>query len=424
MPIDLSTKPGASARTWTAPDTFWPSLSAATARLDPALAVLHLPALRHNTHDMLRRAAGKPIRVASKSVRVRAVLDAVLAVPGYAGVLAYTLPEALWLAAGDDEHPAIEDVVVGYPTVDRSAIYRLATTPELASRVTLMVDSLAHLDLIDAVIAPADRETIRLCLELDSSWQNPVLGHIGVWRSPIYTPEAARTLAEAIVKRPGFALVGMMGYEAQIAGQGDKPQGRPAWGATLRWMQKSSKAELAERRASAVASVRQVADLEFVNGGGTGSLEFTASDDSVTEIAAGSGLFGGHLFDNYQSFRPAPAASFALSVVRRPGPETATLLGGGWIASGPPGEDRLPQIAWPTGLKMVEREMAGEVQTPVTGIAAGVLRIGDRVWLRHTKSGELSEHVDDFHLVDMVEGRAASVVGTVPSYRGEGKVFL
>jgi D-serine deaminase-like pyridoxal phosphate-dependent protein len=423
VPIDLSTKPAAAERTWTSPDVFWPSLSAATARLDPAIAVIHLPALRHNTHDMLRRAAGKPIRVASKSVRVRSVLDAVLAVPGYHGVLAYTLPEALWLAEGSDGHPPIEDVVVGYPTADRGAIARLAASPELASRVTLMVDSLAQLDLIDAVVAPDARPSIRLCLELDSSWNSPVLGHVGVWRSPLYTAEATRAVADTITRRPGFTLVGMMGYEAQIAGQGDKPRGRPAWAATVRWMQKSSKAELAERRAQAVASVREVADLEFVNGGGTGSLEFTASDDSVTEIAAGSGLLGGHLFDNYRSFRPAPAAAFALSVVRRPAPETATLLGGGWIASGPPGEDRMPQVAWPTGLKMVDREMAGEVQTPLTGAAAGVLRVGDLVWLRHTKSGELSEHVNDFHLVDTVDGRAA-VVDAVPSYRGEGQVFL
>ncbi|MFF1635000.1 alanine racemase [Leifsonia sp. NPDC058248] len=423
MPIDLSTKPAAAERTWTAPDLFWPSLSAATARLDPALAVIHLPALRHNTHDMLRRAAGKPIRVASKSVRVRSVLDAVLALPGYHGVLAYTLPEALWLAEGSDGHPPIEDVVVGYPTADRGAIARLAASPELAARVTLMVDSLAQLDLIDSVVAPDARPSIRLCLELDSSWNSPVLGHVGVWRSPLYTAAATRAAADEITKRPGFTLVGMMGYEAQIAGQGDKPRGRPAWGATVRWMQKNSKAELAERRAQAVASVREVADLEFVNGGGTGSLEFTASDESVTEIAAGSGLLGGHLFDNYQSFRPAPAAAFALSVVRRPAPDTATLLGGGWIASGPPGEDRMPQVAWPTGLKMVDREMAGEVQTPLTGAAAGVLRVGDRVWLRHTKSGELSEHVNDFHLVDTVDGRAA-VVDAVPSYRGEGQVFL
>lgn len=438
--LDLSTPPVAAERTWRAPDVFWPSLSAATARLDPPLGVLHLPALRHNAHDMLRRAAGagggpgapagapsggpgKPIRVASKSVRVRSVLDAVLALPGYAGVLAYTLPEALWLAEGDAVHPPIEDVVVGYPTANRAAIARLARSPELAGRVTLMVDSLAHLDLIDAVVPPGERETVRLCLELDSSWLAPVLGHIGVYRSPIHSATAARELAEAIAKRPGFALVGMMGYEAQIAGQGDNPAGKPAWGATLRWMQKNSREELLSRRGEAVAAVRRVADLEFVNGGGTGSLEFTASDPSVTEIAAGSGLFGGHLFDTYRAFHPAPAASFALAVVRRPNAETATLLGGGWIASGPPGPDRMPSLEWPTGLSTVAREMAGEVQTPVTGAAASVLRVGDRVWLRHTKSGELSEHLDGFHLVDMVDGRAR-VVGEVATYRGDGKVFL
>jgi D-serine deaminase-like pyridoxal phosphate-dependent protein len=417
--FDLSVAPAASARTWTRPDLYWPSLSTATAQLDPAVAVIQLDALRHNTHDMLRRAAGKPIRVASKSVRVRDVLDAVLAVPGYHGVLAYTLAEALWLASGSDGHPPIEDVVVGYPTADRAAIAELAQSPELAARVTLMVDSVAQLDLIDSVVPASARESIRVCLELDSSWQHPVLGHIGVWRSPVFTADDAKALASKVVARAGFTLVGMMGYEAQIAGQGDKPEGRAAWGATLRWVQKNSKAELAERRGLAVAAVREVADLEFVNGGGTGSLEFTSSDASVTEIAAGSGLFGGHLFDNYQSFRPAPAAAFALSVVRKPTAETATLLGGGWIASGPAGDDRLPRITWPTGLSMVPREMAGEVQTPLTGAAAGILRVGDRVWLRHTKSGELSEHVNEFHLV---EGEA--VVGTSLTYRGEGKAFL
>ena len=61
-----------------------------------------------------------PLRVASKSVRVRGVLDAVLALPGYAGVLAYTLPEALWLAETHD------DIVLGYPSVDRAALAALA----------------------------------------------------------------------------------------------------------------------------------------------------------------------------------------------------------------------------------------------------------------------------------------------------------
>ena len=417
MSFDLSTPP--TSHDWERPQQFWPSLTAATRQIDPPLAVIELDALRHNAHDMLRRAAGKPIRIASKSVRVRGILHDVLALPGYHGVLAYTLPEAIWLAAPAGGHPAVDDIVVGYPTVDRAAIQELAASAALASRVTLMVDSMAHLDLIDSVVPPNKRERIRLCLELDASWNAPAMGHVGVWRSPVYTPDAAASLAARIAARPGFTLVGMMGYEAQIAGQGDAPAGRPAWAATVRWMQRNSGAELRERRAAAVAAVRTVADLEFVNGGGTGSLEFTASDVSVTEIAAGSGLFGGHLFDNYRSFTPAPATAFALSVVRKPNRQTATVLGGGWIASGPPAEDRMPRPVWPSKLTMVPREMAGEVQTPLTGHAAGGLRSGDRVWFRHTKSGELSEHVNEFQVIEN-----GSVVGLESTYRGDGKAFL
>ena len=407
-------------RPWTDPAKYWPSLSDATAALDTPVGVLSLPALAANAFDMLDRANGKPIRVASKSVRVRGVLDAVLALPGYAGVLAYTLPEALWLA------DTIPDVVVGYPTVDRAALYVLGTDAKLASRVTIMVDSVAQLDYVDSVISPTKRESIRVAIELDSSWDAAILGHTGVFRSPVHTASAARALAEIVVSRPGFALVGMMGYEAQIAGLANKPASAVR-GVAVRWIQSRSAAELADRRGKAVASVREVADLEFVNGGGTGSLESTAADASVTEIAAGSGLFGPHLFDQYRHFAPAPAAAFALSVVRKPRPDMATLLGGGWIASGPPTADRSPQLAWPQGLTMVPREMAGEVQTPVRGPAAAALEVGDRVWLRHTKAGELSEHLDAFAVVDGIgdgSDDAATIVETLPTYRGEGKVFL
>ena len=145
----------------------------------------------------------------------------------------------------------------------------------------------------------------------------------------------------------------------------------------------------------------------------------TRADPSVTEIAAGSGLFGPHLFDHYARFRPAPAASFALAVVRRPASDIATVLGGGWIASGPHGADRAPLPVWPAGLRMLPREGAGEVQTPLRGPAARDLAVGDRVWFRHTKAGELSEHLDEFLLVD--DDR---VTGALPTYRGEGRTFL
>ncbi|WP_290859893.1 amino acid deaminase/aldolase [Hamadaea sp.] len=389
----------------------WAEVDKATAELDPPFGTVHLGALRHNAQDMVRRAGHTPIRVASKSIRSRELIASLLALPQYRGVLAYTLPEAMWLAG------TIEDVVVGYPTADRAALAELAVSPELATRVTLMVDSVEQLDFIDSVVP--HREPFRVCMELDSSYRSRLLGHVGVWRSPIRQAPEAAALAREIVRRPGFTLVGMMGYEAQIAGLGNAPRGKPLMGRLLRTVQKRSMAELIERRTAAVAAVRELAELEFVNGGGTGSLEATASDPSVTEVTAGSGLLGPHLFDNYAHFTPAPAAAFALSVVRRPAPDRVTLLGGGWIASGPPGPDRLPQIVWPTGLSYVAREAAGEVQTPVVGAAARSLRVGDRVWLRHTKAGEICEHVDELYIVD-----GQTVVGSVPTYRGEGKVFL
>ncbi|MBX3194722.1 MAG: alanine racemase [Microbacteriaceae bacterium] len=393
------------------PAGYWGALTAATAHLDAPVGVLSAEALAANAFDMQDRAQGTPIRVASKSVRVRGVLDAVLALPGYRGILAYALPEALWLAS--DAGGGHEDVVVGYPSANRAALAALARDERLAARVTIMVDDPAQLDLVDAVVAPAGRAPIRVCLELDASYRAPVLGHLGVRRSPVHEPAQARALAEEIVRRPGFALVGVMAYEAQIAGVVNR--GKPL----VQAMQRASAAELRERRGEAVRSIREVADLEFVNGGGTGSLESTHADPAVTEIAAGSGLFGPHLFDGYTAFTPAPAAAFALDVVRRPTDRIATLLGGGWIASGPPASDRLPRLAWPAGLRMLPREAAGEVQTPVTGEAARDLRVGDRVWLRHTKAGELSEHLNALALV-----RDGQVVAELPTYRGEGKAYL
>ena len=406
MSIDLISRPAARP-----PDSeLWPQLGRAVAAVSGPLATIHLPGLRYNAADLLVRASGVPVRVASKSVRVRSVLDAVLSLPGYRGILAYTLPEALWLAADHD------DIVLGYPTVDREALARLAADDEAAARITLMIDDPAQLDLVDAIAAPGTRARIRIAIDADASWRSAVLGHIGVHRSPVHEPAEVIALARRIVDRPGFDLVGLMMYEAQIAGQGDDTGvGDPV----IRWMQRRSSAELLERRGAIVAGVRDVVPLEFVNGGGTGSLEGTAADTSVTELTAGSGLLGGHLFDGYRAFQPAPAAAFALEVVRKPRPDIVTVLGGGWIASGPPLASRQPLPAWPAGLAMFSREGAGEVQTPLRGVAARGLRIGDRVWFRHAKSGELAERVDRYLLVedDRIEGEA-------PTYRGEGKTFL
>jgi D-serine deaminase-like pyridoxal phosphate-dependent protein len=411
MSLDLLTPTDAPASApWTDPAAYWHDMTTAVAHVSGPVAALNLAALRFNALDMLVRASGVPIRVASKSVRIREVLDATLALPGYRGILAFTLPEALWLA---ETH---NDVVLGYPTADRAAIAALAADEAAAERVTLMVDDLAQLDLVDAVVTPDRRPVIRLAIDADASWRAPGLGHIGVRRSPIHDPAEVATLARGIASRRGFRLVGLMMYEAQIAGQGDATGSGDR---VVRWMQRRSAHELLERRAAIVRGLRDVAQLEFVNGGGTGSLELTASDQAVTEVTAGSGLLAGHLFDGYRAFDLAPAAAFALEVVRKPAADIATVLGGGWIASGPPVASRQPLPVWPQDLTTLAREGAGEVQTPLQGEAARELRIGDRVWFRHAKSGELAERIDAYQLV-----AGDRVIATSPTYRGEGKAFL
>jgi D-serine deaminase-like pyridoxal phosphate-dependent protein len=393
-------------------------LDAATAQLDPPFAIVDLDAFWANHDDMVRRAAGKPIRLASKSVRCRPLQRHVLAraEPGFRGTLCFTLPEALWLS-----RHGFRDLVVAYPTVDRTALRELseraAEDPDAAP--TIMVDSAAHLDVVDEAV-PAPRPDLPVCLDVDAGWR--WLGGrvaVGAKRSPVRTPKGAAALAREVVRRPGFRLDGLMAYEAQIAGVGDVPPGHALMGAGIRAMQRASARELADRRAAIVAAVRAVAELRFVNGGGTGSLERTAGEDAVTELAAGSGLYAPGLFDAYRAFTPHPAAMFALPVVRTPEPQVATVLGGGYLASGSAGADRLPRPYLPEGLTLDGQEGAGEVQTPLLGAAAGRLRAGDRVWFRHAKAGELCERFSSLHLVE-----GDRVVDEIPTYRGEGRAFL
>jgi D-serine deaminase-like pyridoxal phosphate-dependent protein len=209
-----------------------------------------------------------------------------------------------------------------------------------------------------------------------------------------------------------------MAYEAQIAGVPDAPAGRRFRGAAVRGMQALSARELAGRRAAVVAAVSAVAPLEFVNGGGTGSVERTAAEPAVTEVAAGSGLYHPVLFDGYRAFHGRPAAFFAAPVTRVPGPGLVTVAGGGWVASGPPGPDRLPVPTYPPGLRWLPTEGTGEVQTPLRGPGTAELSPGDRVWFRHAKAGEVCEHVDVLHAV-----AGDALVDAFPTYRGEGKAF-
>jgi D-serine deaminase-like pyridoxal phosphate-dependent protein len=373
------------------------------------LLVVDLDAFDENADDLVRRAGGKPIRVASKSLRVPALIQRALARDGLAGVLGFTLAEALWLV----EHGITDDVVLGYPTVDRSALDRRLDDPQAAAAITLMVDQEAHLDVVDSVRRGRET-TLRLALDVDAGLR---LGpqHIGPKRSSLYDVGAVTDLARRITTRPGFRLAGVMTYEGQVAGVPDRVPRQRARSLAVRRIKQASITQLAVRRQEIAEALAELTTLEFWNGGGSGSVEDTAADSVVTEVAAGSGLLAPTLFDHYESFRPRPAAFFALPVTRRPTDRVVTVHGGGLVASGAAGKDRLPTPWLPPGLHLTGLEGAGEVQTPLTGRGTATLAIGDLVWFRHAKSGELFEHGRTVRLLS-----GSRFVDEVSTYRGEG----
>jgi D-serine deaminase-like pyridoxal phosphate-dependent protein len=400
-------------------NALWLRLDAAVAAYERAVPtptmVVDLDAFDANAADLVRRAGGAPIRVASKSLRVPALISRALATPGFAGVLGYTLAEALWLV----EQGISDDVVVAYPSVYRSAIGRLLASPEAAAAITMMVDSVEHLDVIDAVRASAD-VTVRVAIDVDAGLQ--VAGrHVGPKRSPLLSSDTVLDLARAISRRPGFRLVGVMTYEGQVAGLADEVPGQAARSFAVRRVKALSVSQLAGRRATIAAGLAEILAperLEFWNAGGSGSLETSSADPTVTEVTAGSGLLVPGLFDHYRAFAPRPASFFALPVTRRPAAGMVTVHGGGLVASGAAGPDRLP-IPWaPAGLSLTDLEGAGEVQTPLSGDTADRLRVGDLVWFRHAKSGELFEHTPTAYLVS-----GERIVEAATTYRGHGLAF-
>ncbi len=394
------------------------SLSRATAAVAGPVAVVDLDAFDLNAADLLARAHGRPVRLASKSVRVRALLERALA-QGFTGVMAYSLAEALWLVEG-----GVRDILVAYPTVDRKALTRLAVDATARREVTVMVDDAAQLALIEAVVAaaPGVRDApLLVCLDVDASLRlavGPLRLHLGTRRSPVHTPEEAAAVAAKVARMPGVRLRGIMFYEAQVAGL-------PDTSFAVRVVKQWSVSDLAGRRRAVVDAVTaQIGyPLDLVNSGGTGSLEQSAADPVVTEVTAGSGLYVPGLFDDYAAFEPRPSAFFGLDIVRVPGPGWATAYSGGYIGSGPAAKSRLPRVATP-GWELTSREGAGEVQTPLRAVrrrAGGdrpALAVGDRVWFRHAKAGELMERFNEVHLV-----RGADVVDVVETYRGEGQSF-
>ena len=385
-------------------------LAAATTASGPLptpLMAVDLEAFDANADDLARRANGTPIRVASKSVRVPELLRRALRHDAFHGVLAYTLREALWLY----DHGVSDDLVVAYPSVDLGALAELVGSPGAAAAITLMVDDVAHLDVVDSVRRSL-AVPVRVAIDVDAGLR--VGGqHVGPKRSPLHDPSDVVALARTVRERHGFRLVGVMTYEGQVAGLPDIVPTQRVRSLLVRGMKSASQAQIDVRRREVAEALGAEVELEFWNAGGSGSVEAAAADPVVTEVAAGSGLLGPTLFDHYQSFDPRPAAFFAVPVVRRPSHQVATVHGGGLVASGSAGRDKLPTPWLPPGLHLTGLEGAGEVQTPLTGPGAAHLRIGDLVWFRHAKSGELFEHT---RTVELLQGDA--FVDRVETYRG------
>lgn len=377
-------------------------------------AFVDLDLVAENVQAIRQRAGAKQIRVASKSVRSVAILKRILddGAP-FRGIMSFTGAEAVFLS-----QKGFDDLLLGYPIWQRQHIEAICGELKQGKTITLMVDSAHHVEHINEIARQAN-VAVPLCIDVDMSSDYPGL-HFGVWRSCVQKPEEAVAVYRAIKESSHTKLDGVMGYEAQIAGVGDNYPGQQLMNKVIRTLKSMSVKEIAKRRAAVVKALQEAgAELRFVNGGGTGSLETTAQEEAVTEVTAGSGFFSSALFDNYKNFQHKPAAGFAIEVVRKPKAGMVTCHGGGYIASGGTSPDKTPTPYLPAGLQLVKNEGAGEVQTPLILGKEHSLQLGDPVFFRHSKSGELCERFNELHLISN-----GKVVDTVPTYRGEGKCFL
>ncbi|MFC7074054.1 alanine racemase [Halovenus rubra] len=369
--------------------------------------------LSSNADSIEDRADGTQVRIASKSIRSRAVLDRILDESDcFDGIMCYSGREAAYLAAY-----GFEDLLVAYPVYQKSEIAGVRDANEAGATVTVMVDSEDHVKRLSD-FGEAFGTSFELCIDIDLSTKHFGM-HFGVYRSGIRDAEAALSLCETIDTLPSVTLSGMMGYEAQLAGIPDRsPANGRVKNAVLRALKRRSRQLVRRRRVDIVEAVVDAGyDLQFVNGGGTGTIEFTTQDPTVTEITVGSGFYFPALFDYYDRFEHKPAAGFAVAVARNPDSGIYTCRGGGYIASGPPDVGRQPAPWFPEGVELRNSEGAGEVQTPV--LYDGTLSPGDPVFFRHAKAGELCEQFESLHVLS--EGE---IVKTVPTYRGDGRCFL
>lgn len=378
------------------------------------LAWVDLDKFDANTEAIRLRAQRRPVCVATKSVRCVSLLKRIQAAsPQFHSFMAYSLREAVYLAG-----QGLDKILVAYPVWSEALHAPLCETLQSGKSITLMIDCDEHLEFLDAIGEKHGCE-IPVCIDLDMSTSFPGL-HFGVRRSPVRSAEAAMALWTLARGLKHVKLTGLMGYEAQIAGVPDRVPGKALKNAIVRLLKRRSLAEVAQRRTEAVQGLRAAGcPLTLVNGGGTGSIETTIGEDLVTEVTAGSGFYTPTLFDHYGNFHHDPAAGFALEITRQPTETIYTCHGGGYIASGSAGPEKLPSPWLPHGCALLPMEGAGEVQTPIVYSGREKLTIGSPVFFRHAKAGELCERFNTLHLISR-----GGIVDEVKTYRGDGMCFL
>ena len=365
------------------------------------------------------RGTGKTMRVATKSVRCPWILDHLASLDEdklLRGIMSYTPEEAAFLASR-----GYDNFLVAYPSVQPSDLEIMAKLTAEGVTASFVMDSEAHLDAMGRAGRKAG-VTIRAVVELDValSFMSGKL-YFGVRRSPVRDAAQVIKLIRYAEKTGGVRVIGIMAYEAQIAGLNDYSPYTRMMNPLKRWIKKRSTPDVAQRRSEVWRALdREGIKLDFINGGGSGSVYTTSADPAVTEVTIGSGLYCSHLFRYYRNLPLVPAAFFATQLVRKPMPGMITCQGGGYIASGAAGFDRLPMPYSPEGLKMLGFEGAGEVQTPVlTPPNYPKLEPGDPIIWQHAKAGELMERFNEVLIIQ--DGKIAH---RVPTYRGLGKCFI
>lgn len=382
--------------------------------LQHPLAYVDVDLLDENIHSILARAKQKQIRLASKSIRCTAVLKHILnSSKQFQGIMTFSAQEVVMLS-----QQGFDDLLMGYPIMNLSDLNAIAQEIENGKQIVLMVDKPVHLQIIQQA-ADVNQQQFKICIDLDLSIDYPGL-HFGVWRSSITNMQQLQVFLEEIKKYNGVELVGLMGYEAQVAGVGNQQQGQALKNKVIQQLQKSAIKKIAAKRAKAIDIIKKEGfNLILVNGGGTGSIESTIEEDVVTEVTVGSGFYNSHLFDNYHQFQHQPAAGFALQITRNPKANIYTCAGGGYIASGAIEQSKAPKPYLPHNCKLDKLEGAGEVQTPIHYAGQQKLNIGDSIFFRHAKAGELCERFNSLHLI-----KNGQIIDEVKTYRGQGYCFL